>query len=257
MLLAASGCAPYTVIDYAADHDMTVRHLEGDEFRHLVIERSTGLPGGRLHIYIEGDGIPWAGNLPSADPTPHDTLALRLMNADSGDAAYVGRPCYFDTDRDSGRCHPRHWTSHRYSEHVVHSMAVVIEQLRSPDHDEIVLIGHSGGGVLAALLESEVDGVVGVITIAANLDTGAWTEYHDYDRLEGSIDLVTQSRNASIPHLQYIGTRDVVVPPQIASPYARSQPGVELIEIDDFGHACCWEEAWPEILEFATARFAE
>lgn len=256
-LLATAGCAPYNALDYAATHDMTVRHLEGGQFTHLIIERVATSPAGELHIYIEGDGIPWAGNLPSADPTPRDTLALRLMNADPGDAAYVGRPCYFDMDRDSGRCHPRYWTSHRYSEEVVRSMAAVIAQLRAPEHHEIVLIGHSGGGVLAALLESGVDSVVGVITVAANLDIGAWTEHHNYDGLEGSINPMTQSRNAAIPHLQYIGARDVIVPPQTASAYARLQPGVELIEIRDFGHACCWEQAWPEILELASTRFAE
>ena len=257
ILLAASGCTPYTVIDYAAKHDMTVRRLEGDEFRHLIIERAAAVPAGELHIYIEGDGIPWAGNLPSADPTPRDTLALRLMNADSNDAAYVGRPCYFEMDGDSGLCHPRYWTSHRYSEEVVRSMAAVIAQLRSREHDEIVLSGHSGGGVLAALLESKVDGVIGVITVAANLDIDAWTEHHNYDRLEGSIDPMTQSRNAAIPHLQYIGTRDVIVPAQAASAYAGLQPGVDLIEMPEFGHACCWEQAWPEILELASSRFAK
>lgn len=257
LLFAASGCTPYTVIDYAAKHDMTVRHLEGDEFRHLIIERVSALPAGELHIYIEGDGIPWVGNLPSANPTPYDTLALRLMNADPNDAVYVGRPCYFDIDRDSGRCHPKYWTSHRYSEEVVRSMAAVIAQLRSPEHDKIVLIGHSGGGVLAALLESGIDGVVGVITVAANLDIDAWTEHHNYDRLEGSMSPMTQTRDAAIPHLQYVGSKDVIVPPQTASAYARLQPGVEWIEIREFGHACCWERAWPEILERASSEFAE
>jgi predicted alpha/beta hydrolase family esterase len=257
LLLVASGCAPYTVVDYAAKHDMTVRYLEGDAFGHLIIERVPALPAGELHIYIEGDGIPWVGSLPSADPTPHDTLALRLMNADPNDTVYVGRPCYFDMDRDSGRCHPKYWTSHRYREEVVRSMVAVIAQVRSPEHEKIVFIGHSGGGVLAVLLESEIDGVVGVISVAANLDIDAWTEHHDYDRLEGSMNPMTQTRDAAIPHLQYVGGKDDIVPPQTASAYARLQPGVELIEIHEFGHACCWERAWPEILEFASGEFAE
>jgi pimeloyl-ACP methyl ester carboxylesterase len=201
--------------------------------------------------------MPWAGNLPGADPTPRDTLALRLMNADTSNVAYVGRPCYFGMDQDSGRCHPRDWTSHRYSEEVIRSMAAVIVQLRAPEHDAIVLVGHSGGGVLAALLESEVENVIGVITVAANLDIDAWTEHHQYDRLEGSIDPMTRSRDTAIPHLQYIGSEDAVVPPGTASAYAASHPGVELILIPDFGHVCCWERAWPEILDTASSRFAE
>ena len=84
-----------SVTDFATDHQMTVLQVEGNGFSHLVIQRSGSPPGSRLHVYIEGDGIPWHGNFPSADPTPHNTLALRLASLDPNDIAYVGRPCYF------------------------------------------------------------------------------------------------------------------------------------------------------------------
>ena len=135
-------------------------------------------------------------------------------------------------------------------------MAAAIEQLRSPSYPDVVLIGHSGGGVLAELLESEVDGVIGVITVAANLDVDAWARHHGYDSLDGSINPMTQPRSGDIPHLQYIGVDDDVVPPVTAEEYARSHAGVELIERPGFGHVCCWERVWPEILRDASDRFA-
>jgi hypothetical protein len=255
-LFATTACAPYSITDYAARHEMTVRQLEGAGFEHLVVERPAVDPSGPLHIYIEGDGMPWAGNLPSADPTPRDTLALRLMDADHGNVAYVGRPCYFGMDALSGRCNQSLWTSQRYGAEVVHSMAAVIAQLLSPSHPGVVLIGHSGGGVLAVLLESEVEGVKGVITVGANLDTDAWTRYHGYDPLEGSINPMTQSRNGAALHLQYIGGDDDVVPPATVRAYAGAHSGVVLIEKPGFSHVCCWERAWPEILRDASDRFA-
>ncbi len=254
-LFAAPACAPYSITDYAARHEMTVRQLEGDGFEHLVVERAAPSSSGPLHIYIEGDGIPWAGNLPSADPTPRDMLALRLMDADHGTVAYVGRPCYFGMDASSERCHPSLWTSQRYGAEVVRSMAAVIAQLRSRSYADVVLIGHSGGGVLAVLLESEVEGVKGVITVGANLDVDAWTRHHGYDSLDGSINPMTRPRNGDILHLQYIGVDDDIVPPATAAVYASLQPGVELIEKPGFGHVCCWERAWPEILRDAADHF--
>jgi pimeloyl-ACP methyl ester carboxylesterase len=133
-------------------------------------------------------------------------------------------------------------------------MANAIDRVRQPRHSEIVLIGHSGGGTLAALLESRVEGVVGVITVAANLDIDAWTEFHNYDPLVGSLNPIQQSRNMTVTHLQYIGGRDTTVPLSTSIVYANAQPNVELIRYEKFDHACCWEREWPAILEQLSTR---
>lgn len=236
---------------------MTVREVQGSEFHHLVIERAGKTSGNTLHLYIEGDGVPWSGNLPSADPTPYDTLTLRLASGDASDFAYIGRPCYFRIEADRDVCYPRYWTSHRYGEEVLRSMAGVIRNIRQPRHTEIVLIGHSGGGVLAALLEGRVDGVVGVITIGANLDIDKWAQHHDYDPLTGSLNPAAQTRDPVIPHLQLTGKIDETVPTFTSENYARNQPNVELRIFDDFDHVCCWEESWPEILSEFSASLAD
>jgi pimeloyl-ACP methyl ester carboxylesterase len=128
-------------------------------------------------------------------------------------------------------------------------MASAIGKLRQPRHERIVLIGHSGGGALAALLQSRVEGVIGVITVAANLDTDKWTAHHGYDGLTGSLNPMSQSTDARIPHLQLVGGKDDTVPRYTAEDYARRHPNVELIVIEDFDHACCWEEEWPGMLD--------
>ena len=235
---------------------MTVHEIEGAGFSHLVIERSGSSYDNRLHVYIEGDGIPWSGNYPSTDPTPRNTLALRLANLDDGDIAYIGRPCYFGISSAS-ECHPRYWTSHRYGEEVLRSMANAIDSIRHPRHTEVLLIGHSGGGVLAALLESRVDDVVGVITIGANLDIDLWARHHQYDPLTGSLNPVEQTRNPDIPHMQLVGAGDKTVPMFISDHYSKLQANVELVVVDGFDHVCCWEKQWPTLLSEFSERLVD
>jgi predicted alpha/beta hydrolase family esterase len=253
VLTVLTGCASNSVYEFADRHLMTVSEVNGDGFDHLVVQRMSGSSGNRLHVYIEGDGIPWSGNLPSANPTPRNTLALTLASLDPVDFIYVGRPCYFFRTTPP-QCSPKNWTSHRYGEDVVRSMASAIERSRQARHSEVVLIGHSGGGTLAALLETRVEGVVGVVTVAANLDIDAWTTVHDYDALSGSLNPIKQTRKSNILHLQYVGGRDDSVPVSTSVGYSLNQPNVELIEFEEFDHVCCWEDAWPAILQQLPAR---
>ena len=254
MLFALPGCVS-GVSNYAARQGMTVTEVDGTNFTHLAVQRPSASASGRLHVYIEGDGIPWIGTRSSADPTPRNTLTLRLAASDAGNVLYLGRPCYFKAAKNE-ECHPRYWTSHRYSAEIVDSMAAAIVNSRQDAYSEIVLIGYSGGGVLAALLESEVPGVVAVVTVAANLDVGAWAEHHGYDPLTGSLDPIKTPKTSAIRHFQYVGGRDAVVPPELSVGYAASHPGVELIEVPEFDHKCCWEEIWPAVLDRLEADLA-
>jgi pimeloyl-ACP methyl ester carboxylesterase len=246
-LLAFAACSSISTLDYASRNGMQVDEVDGDGFKHLAIYRASPQTGARLHVYLEGDGIPWVGNRSSRDPTPRNTLALRLAAADQNDVLYLGRPCYFGM---SGRaeCHPKYWTSHRYGESVLQSMAAAIETAREPKHEQVLLVGHSGGGTLAALLESRVAGVAGVISIAANLDVEQWARFHHYDPLLGSLNPIVERKDAEIPHLQLVGGRDDNVPTDLSIRYAQAKPNVELVVIDDYDHVCCWEEEWPTIL---------
>ena len=61
----------------------------------------------------------------AADPTPRRPLMLQILARAPMPAIYVGRPCYFETRADPG-CTPELWTSARYSDAVVASLAAVI-----------------------------------------------------------------------------------------------------------------------------------
>ena len=91
------------------------------------------------------------------------------MTLDPGPAVYVGRPCYHGLG-DRASCVPALWTSGRYSESVVTSMAAAVQRVvAARGIERTVWIGYSGGGVLAVLLAPRVPETVGLVTIAANL----------------------------------------------------------------------------------------
>jgi pimeloyl-ACP methyl ester carboxylesterase len=223
--------------------------VAGAGFRHVVFRNSLG-PGGVLHVYIEGDGMPFRKRDQVAeDPTPHNLLMLRLMNEDPAPGIYVGRPCYFGlyTDRE---CSPLMWTLRRYSAEVVDSMAAVIraEGDRSGART-IELYGHSGGGVLAVLIAERLLTVSRVVTIGANLDIAAWTELHGYSALEGSIDPARAPTRSHVEVLHLVGSQDTNTPPSLVQSAARARGGETVRIISGFDHACCWESLWPSILQ--------
>ena len=105
------------------------------------------------------------------------------MAKDKSPSIYLGRPCYFGL-ATSPNCTPAVWTHDRYSEKVVASMQAALEKyLQLHPYKHLMFVGYSGGGVLAMLLAARVPNTEKLVTIAANLDTDAWTQYHNYSSL--------------------------------------------------------------------------
>ena len=71
----------------------------------------------------------------------------------------------------------------------------------------VVLIGYSGGGVLAVLIAPQVPGSA-VVTIAANLDVEAWARWHQYTPLSGSLNPATQPPLDALHEWHLVGDRD-------------------------------------------------
>jgi pimeloyl-ACP methyl ester carboxylesterase len=223
--------------------------VQGRGFRHRVFRnRSVAATGQPLHIYLEGDGLPFlTTNRISSDPTPRNPLALRLLLRDPAPALYLGRPCYHGQAQAPG-CNPRLWTQARYSEPVVASMAAGLQRVTGANRP-LMLIGYSGGGTLAMLLAPRLGNVVGVVTIAANLDVQRWAAEHSFTPLTDSLDPArAPPLAADITQLHLAGARDREVPPRLVAPVVARQPHADLIVFPDFDHRCCWEQHWPALL---------
>ena len=237
--------ADATARDFGFDKEL----VTGAGFRHVVY-RNAMPAAGTLHVYIEGDGIPFARRDQVAeDPTPRNLLMLRLMRLDSTASIYVGRPCYFGLNQDPG-CGSQWWTSRRYSAEVIAGMAEVVKsQAALVNARSIEIYGHSGGGTLALLLAEQIPNVSRVVTMGANLDLAEWARLHGYSSLDGSISpSETAPLRDDLRVLHLVGSRDTNTPPWMIQHAAQMRGGEPVRIIDGFDHACCWQRLWPSIL---------
>jgi pimeloyl-ACP methyl ester carboxylesterase len=208
----------------------------------------------RIRIYIEGDGHAWRTRAePSDDPTPWDPMALALAARDGAPSvAWLGRPCQYVSPMPAGCAHAL-WTNERYGETVVSAMNEAVERIRAgAGASHIELVGFSGGGVVAALIAARRDDVVSLRTVAANLDTSAWTDGNSLAPLTGSLNPADQAaRLAGLPQLHFVGGRDPVVGPSVVEAYASRFPSracLEVVSVPNAGHDEGWAEMWPDLV---------
>jgi pimeloyl-ACP methyl ester carboxylesterase len=258
LLLAGSiallGCAtPQRRADtIAAAAGLQPLWLNGSRFRHYAYFRDQPSPR-RLWVFIDGDGSPWieGGTKPASDPTPHNPLALSLAAKTPGAVLYLGRPCYF-LARSDAVCTPHVWTDGRYGAEVVDSLVSVLSGfMRGHAVSDVVLVGYSGGGTLAALMAPRIGSsvIVSVVTIAGNLDPDQWTALHGYEALVTSLNPARQSPiPENIRQVHLVGARDSNVPPVTAARYLARVPPRQVWTFMDFDHRCCWVEQWPMLL---------
>jgi len=247
------GCATPAakLIGIANEQKLERADVQANGFKLLVLKKpATFNESSTLHVYLEGDGTPWLYRVfRTRDPTPRYPLMLKLMEADESSAVYLGRPCYNGTFADSG-CSDDLWTSARYSERVVSSMAEAVRKLQqSAGAKNIRLFGHSGGGTLALLIAERIPEVTHIVTLAGNLDTEAWIDHHGYTPLYGSLNPARRERlRDSVAQWHFIGRNDSVIPPSIVKRFIQLQPSAFAAEIGTFTHGCCWEKIWPNVL---------
>lgn len=152
-------------------------------------------------------------------------------------------------------CTPELWTGGRYSGQIVQTMQKALDQLQdeSPGN-RWLLIGHSGGGSLAMLIAQGREDVAGIITLAANLDTDAWTRHFGYLPLDQSLNpALIPVLPAQIPRWHFAAVEDAQVPALLIADAARIDPYARysLLQGD---HHCCWQEHWPRIPEEMAAQ---
>lgn len=207
-----------------------------------------------LTVYIEGDGMAWVdSHTPSFDPTPRDPVALQLALRDpNAHAVYLARPCQYVTGNDRHLCENKYWTEHRFAPEVIDASTQAIEQLKRRYHARnIVLIGYSGGGAVAALVASRRADVVQLVTVAGNLDIAAWAAQKRISPLTGSLNPADAwAALVNTPQLHFVGGADKVMGPEFAESYrvrfpAGQQP--QVIVVPEFNHHCCWVQDWPSL----------
>jgi len=260
----------------AAAAGITATPVQGTNFTHLVYQRADDkqpTSADFVLVFIEGDSA-WVNDKPiyvydgdtrnagivytkrpAQDPTPRHPLAFNLMLKTSQPAWYVTRPCSNGL-RDAA-CSERVWTYARYSSQVVESMATAITQYANTQAvQRLVLVGYSGGGTLAVLLAARLPQTIGVISIAANLDTQAWTTTMHFDPLLDSLNPAVDLSILSISHITLVGDEDVQVPFSTVARFLVTQPQTVVTHYAGYDHVCCWEENWPGILAAALAQFS-
>ena len=242
-------------VDYgssAARSELRRTEVAGAGFAHVVFEAVRGDESNTntrdpLFVYLEGDGRPWAadGASPTANPDPVHAVAYELAESQPFGAVLLGRPCYHGHARDDG-CDPELWTSRRYSEAVVASMTAALERIIAREAlRPVVLVGYSGGGVLALLVADRVPDVHAVVTLAANLDLAGWTAYHGYEAIDGSLDPLAARALPRGCEIHVAAADDHVVPPSLVQAAAARRPGSVFWIEPDADHACCWSSRWP------------
>ncbi|MGI9326154.1 MAG: hypothetical protein ACR2PZ_13100 [Pseudomonadales bacterium] len=250
-----SGCASTGIERQARTLGMQERLVAGAPFTHRIYatnsasERAQSPSKPLLIVLIDGDGRAFIDReTVASDPTAPRSELLKALSAmpSRSTLLFLGRPCYHQTA--DAQCHPRYWTTHRYSEAVVSSMAAALGKARTSELN-LLLVGYSGGGVLATLLaERLADDTAGLITVAAPLGTDQWANHHGYSQLVGSLrPNLEQVRLSSDCQRHLYGQRDLEVPLELArrwmSPYSQA-----LVETDA-NHRCCWGTALVNAIE--------
>lgn len=247
--MLATGCANNgeRIDQLAAQAHLQRDVIQVGSFKTIAYEQRSSARDGPFVVFLEGDGVPWLrGVTPSTDPTTRDPLALKLLIQSNVAGSYVSRPCYQEVG--SSGCTPDLWTNGRYSQQVVDVMVGAIEQVIARNRaKQTVLVGYSGGGALAVLIAERIPAVTTVITLAANLDTDAWTAYHDYLALGTSLNPARSERVHSFKEIHLIGRLDSVVPSDTRAAYFTRYPEAKQLFFDHYTHACCWLEDWTEI----------
>lgn len=210
-------------------------------------------PAAVLAVFLEGDGFAWIDRAtPSPDPTPRRPVALALA-ARSGlpSVAYLARPCQWVTGADRRGCRPRWWTTHRLAAETVDAAGAAIDALKAEAGARtILLIGHSGGGGLAALLAARRADVAGLVTVAGVTDLGAWTTMHAVSALPESLDpAAARAGWGGLPQVHLLGAADTVVPAGAAAAWA-----APTVVVPGVGHLDGWAADWPALERLALDR---
>ncbi|MHC1790629.1 alpha/beta fold hydrolase [Solidesulfovibrio sp.] len=263
LALATSGCAremsgaarrDQATTLAAAGHLAAVTLDTGDACRPPLAAFARNGPGGMLTVFIEGDGHAYHNrSTASADPTPDDPVALRLAAYDpTPKVLYLARPGQYLPAEDLAGCDPALWTLARYAPRVLACLGAALDAAKTTlNARRLRLVGYSGGGALAVLLAARRTDVVGIATLAGNLDTAAWTALHHVPPLVESCNPADAAAAVSgISQVHLTGARDRNTPPWLCRRFLDRLPAgadARCLVIDKADHHRGLAESWPGI----------
>ena len=98
---------------------------------------------------------------------------------------------------------------------------------------------------MAALVASRRSDVKCLVTIAAPLDTDAWTDAIGVSRLSASLNPADfAARLKGLPQTHFRGGADAVVPLRSIGAFMSTNGDAVLVDMPGFDHDCCWEREW-------------
>lgn len=195
----------------------------------------------RLWVVIEGDGAAWRNGIAPADPTPRRPVGPSVLAVlpETDGRLWLARPCQFLTPAELRDCAPRHWTGGRFAPEILDAYDRMIDaEARGAP---VVLVGFSGGGVIAADLALRRADVAGLATLAAPLDLEAWTAHHGVpplDEAQPSGQRLRGLAQSGLPAIHLFGGSDRVVPPAMLGRTQAMLQGVETVP--GAGHDADW-----------------
>lgn len=196
-----------------------------------------------VHVYIEGDGHAWRnGHRPSLDPTPHNPVGLKLAASDTHPSVlYLGRPCQYQVDNTRG-CHFSVWTERRFAE--TSDIKAALQQLIN--EQEVILIGFSGGANIAIQLATQLPQVTGLVTVAGNLDSATFNQYHRLAKEQFGQNKSLIKQLAKLPQLHYTGGKDNIIPPKLTRLQLTDANSncTQITEVPSANHHGPWRIDW-------------
>lgn len=255
-------------IAQSASSPLVEQELLAPPFRLAAWGRLTNAAIPLVRVYIEGDGRAWLSrSVPSADPTPHDPVALRLAAADSTpNVFYLARPCQFIRSLSDGTPCPRdYWMGKRFAPEVIESYNNALSQIaqRAADSSgmlpQLELIGYSGGAAVAGLLAARRADVASLRTVVGNVDNAAFTRLHKVSPMPNSLNMADYADALShVAQYHFIAQDDSFVPIDILQSYeskirmamggAAGTACLKKQRVFGTTHLTGWENQWSQLL---------
>jgi len=256
-----SGCAT-TSYNLGQESGFTKKLIRGRDFvlySCIRVDRR----GEPLTVYIEGDGRAWLDRYrASYDPTPTDPLVMKLASLDpSPNVAYLARPGQYPSEGASD-CDAKYWMSKRFAPEVIADMDSAVSGLRDmAGAREVCLVGYSGGAAVAVLIAARRDDVIGLRTVAGNLDSAAVSKKNNVSPLNGSLDPIDAAdKLEKVPQRHFITYDDRIIPPEAAEAFAdKAGDGKResITVVEGVTHYSGWDRKWPALLEMPLHRISE